>query len=162
METLTQRLKALSSANEFLDFFGISYDERVVHVNRLHILKRFYQYLHRATGLEALDEIELFRSYRALLNQAYLDFTVSNAQQEKVFKVFQDAAGQQSVGLGALRDSLAERRRMAKPLAQPSGAERAPAWSVPRGDGDACGIEPLAHRQGGPAWDGPALGPKAA
>ena len=41
MDTLIQKLKALSSANEFLEFFGISYDEHVVHVNRLHILKPF-------------------------------------------------------------------------------------------------------------------------
>ena len=33
-------------------------------------------------------------------------------------------------------------------------------WPVPRGDGDACGIEPQAHRRGGPAWGGPALGPQ--
>ena len=40
MSDLTTRLKALSSANEFLEFFGVEYDEAVVHVNRLHILKR--------------------------------------------------------------------------------------------------------------------------
>ena len=55
MDGLIQKLKALSSANEFLDFFGIEYDERVVHVNRLHILKRFYQYLHRADSLDTSD-----------------------------------------------------------------------------------------------------------
>jgi nitrogenase-stabilizing/protective protein len=110
MDTLIQKLKALSSANEFLEFFGISYDERVVHVNRLHILKRFFQYLHRTPDLDTLDEVALFRSYRALLNQAYLDFTVSNAQQEKVFKVFQQADGSQHVQADALRASLPTRR----------------------------------------------------
>ena len=43
MDGFIQQLKTLSSANEFLEFFGIAYDERVVHVNRLHLLKRFYQ-----------------------------------------------------------------------------------------------------------------------
>ena len=113
MEGLTQRLKALSSANEFLEFFGIAYDERVVHVNRLHILKRFYQYLHKANGLSELGEVEMFRRYRELLAQAYHDFTVSTPAREKVFKVFQDAGGTQHVGLGGLRESLADRRAAA-------------------------------------------------
>lgn len=108
-----QRLKALSSANEFLEFFGIEYDEQVVHVNRLHILKRFYQYLHRAEGLSGLDEVQMFRRYRELLQQAYLDFTTSTAAREKVFKVFQDADGRQHVSMEALRASLPPRRAAA-------------------------------------------------
>ena len=110
MNDLTTRLKALSSANEFLEFFGVPYDEQVVHVNRLHILKRFYQYMHKAEGLAGLDEVGLFTRYRELLTQAYGDFTKSNAATEKVFKVFQDAGGQQHVSVSKLRDSLAERR----------------------------------------------------
>ncbi|MBL8275794.1 MAG: nitrogenase-stabilizing/protective protein NifW [Pelomonas sp.] len=114
---LTQQLKALSSANEFLEFFGIAYDERVVNVNRLHILKRFYQYLHQAQGLPCgsaegltgLDEVDLFRRYRELLHRAYQDFTTSNAYREKVFKVFQDADGRQRVSLDSLRQSLPRR-----------------------------------------------------
>ncbi len=110
MDSLTQRLKALSSAEDFLHFFGIAYDERVVHVNRLHILKRFYQYLHKSEGLAGLDDIALFRRYRELLARAYTDFTTSTAQQEKVFKVFQDANGTQHVQLQSLRESLVSRR----------------------------------------------------
>jgi len=110
MDGLIQQLKALSSANEFLDFFGIEYEERVVHVNRLHILKRFFQYLHRAEGLDTADEIELFRRYRELLVRAYTDFTTSNAAQEKVFKVFQDTEGKQHVSADSLRSSLSARR----------------------------------------------------
>ena len=107
---LIKRLEALSSANEFLAFFGIDYDERVVHVNRLHILKRFYQYLHKSENLAALDDIELFRRYREMLAQAYQDFVASTPAREKVFKVFQTAEGTQTVGLASLRDSLIERR----------------------------------------------------
>ncbi len=110
MDGFIQGLKALSSANEFLDFFGIDYDERVVHVNRLHILKRFYQYLHQAQGLDPSDEIELFRRYRGFLLRAYTDFTTSNAAQEKVFKVFQDTEGKQHVSVDSLRTSLGVRR----------------------------------------------------
>ena len=74
------------------------------------LLKRFYQYLHKAEGLGALDEVALFTRYRDLLAQAYQDFTTSNAVTEKVFKVFQDATGQQTVSVSKLRESLAERR----------------------------------------------------
>ena len=88
MDSLIQRLKALSSAEDFLKFFGLSYDERVVHVKRLHILKRFDQYLHTTEGLTGLDEVETFRRYRELLARAYQDFVDSDALTEKVFKVF--------------------------------------------------------------------------
>lgn len=112
-DSLIQRLKALSSAEDFLQFFGVPYDERVVHVNRLHILKRFYQYLHQADDLGALDDVGLFRRYRELLANAYEDFVNSSAVREKVFKVFQEADGRKTVGLDSLRRSLAERRRVA-------------------------------------------------
>lgn len=110
MEELSARLQALSSAEDFLHFFGVPYDERVVHVNRLHILQRFRQYLNRADGLAGLNEVELFRRYRDALAQAYQDFVASSAQREKVFKVFQDADGSRRVDVAAVRASLAERR----------------------------------------------------
>jgi nitrogenase-stabilizing/protective protein len=113
MDTLITRMKALSSAEDFLQFFGVPFDERVVQVNRLHILKRFYQYLHRGEVPAELDEIALFRRYRELLTQVYRDFVASTAQREKVFKVFQDADGTQHVRLDKLRTSLADRRSAA-------------------------------------------------
>lgn len=112
MHELSRRLKDLSSAEDFLTFFGVPYDARVVQVNRLHILKRFTQYLQREPRSGDTDEIEMFRHYRAQLQQAYLDFTTSTAAREKVFKVFQDADGQR-VGLDGLRASLAARRATA-------------------------------------------------
>ncbi len=113
MESLIQRLKALSSAEDFLQFFGVPFDEKVVQVNRLHILKRFYQYLHQGKVPGAEDEVAQFRAYRGLLTRAYQDFVTSTPAREKVFKVFQDAGGTQHVALGGLRDSLAGHRRAA-------------------------------------------------
>lgn len=110
MDSLTDRLKALSSAEDFFAFFAVPTDERIVQVNRLHILKRFYQYLHRSDGLTGLDEVEMFKRYRELLARAYQDFVSSTPAREKVFKVFQDASGTQHVQLASLRDSLVERR----------------------------------------------------
>ena len=111
MPSLIERLKALSSAEDFLHFFGLPFDESVVQVNRLHILKRFYQYLHRAEGLPADDEVELFRRYREMLALAYRDFVESTPAREKVFKVFQNADGTQHVQLASLRDQLGQRQR---------------------------------------------------
>jgi nitrogenase-stabilizing/protective protein len=110
MDNFHERLKALSSAEDFFTFFAVPSEERVVQVNRLHILKRFYQYLHKAEGLQGADEVELYRRYRALLTQAYQDFVQSTPAQEKVFKVFQDTDGTQHVAASALKDSLQARR----------------------------------------------------
>ena len=47
MEDLTEALEDLSSAEDFLDFFGVEYDASVVQVNRLHILQRYHDYLEK-------------------------------------------------------------------------------------------------------------------
>lgn len=113
MHDLIQRLNALSSAEDFLRFFGVPFDEHVVRVNRLHILKRFQQYLRAAEGLGELDDVGLFRRYRELLARAHDDFVRSTPQQEKVFKVFQEAGGERRIPLASLREGLAERRKAA-------------------------------------------------
>ncbi len=112
MSALLARLAALSSAEEFLGFFAIGYDERVVHVNRLHILQRWRQYLQREPGLGALDEARLHERYRDLLQRAHDDFLASSAAREKVFKVFQDAQGA-SFALDSLRRTLPSQARTA-------------------------------------------------
>ena len=106
MEIFLQQLKNLSSAEDFLNFFSIPYDQRVIDVNRLHILKRFFQYLRQQPQLPQQDEVALFTLYRALLAQSYADFVSSTPAQEKVFKVFQDACGTQHVSVDSLRASL--------------------------------------------------------
>jgi nitrogenase-stabilizing/protective protein len=80
-------LDELSSAEDFLDYFGIEYTPSVVHVNRLHILQRFHDYI---DGIEAMpqDDDERREIYAGLLSSAYNDFVQSDALTEKVFKVF--------------------------------------------------------------------------
>ena len=106
MENFLQQLKTLSSAEEFLQFFGVPFDQKVVNVSRLHILKRFFQYIRQQTTLPQADELQMFTLYRGLLMQAYADFVSSTPAQEKVFKVFQDVDGRQHVSLDSLRASL--------------------------------------------------------
>ena len=109
MNDLTKRMTTLASAEEFLDFFGVPYDQSVVHVNRLHILKRFNQYLRITPGTAEMDDAALFNVCKELLVRAYGDFVRSTPAQEKVFKVFQDQDGR-SVGLDSLRSTLPSHR----------------------------------------------------
>ncbi len=109
MSTLVQRLTQLSAAEEFLDFFGIPYEQSVLNVSRLHILKRFYQYMRQEQRLDALDELEMYKRLRELLTQSYGDFVRSTPAREKVFKVLQKADSP-SVSLDSLRRTLRSSR----------------------------------------------------
>ncbi len=80
-------LDELSSAEEFLEYFGIEYQPSVVHVNRLHILQRFHDYLADVSDMPADDTLR-FQVYADLLKGAYEDFVKSDAVTEKVFRVF--------------------------------------------------------------------------
>lgn len=84
--TLDEAMEELVSAEDFLDYFGIEYDASVVHVNRLHILQRFHNYLEKSAITQ--DEAAKRVVYATLLQQAYQDFVKSDALTEKVFKVF--------------------------------------------------------------------------
>ncbi|OYY93938.1 MAG: nitrogen fixation protein NifW [Hydrogenophilales bacterium 28-61-23] len=85
--TLDDALEDLESAEDFLNYFDVGFDPAVVHVNRLHILQRYHNYLAQAG---ALPESEAARRevYTTLLTRAYQDFVASDALTEKVFKVF--------------------------------------------------------------------------
>ena len=80
-------LEDLSSAEDFLEYFAIEFDQKTVHVNRLHIMQRFHDYLQKAGELPEQAEA-LAAVYKSLLTRSYKDFVDSDAQTEKVFKVF--------------------------------------------------------------------------
>ena len=109
MSALLQKMASFSAAEEFLDFFQIDYEQPVVNVNRLHILKRFNQYLRATPGTEAMDDATLHGVCKELLTRAYGDFVKSTPAQEKVFKVFQDTDGKQHVSLDSLRTAMSTR-----------------------------------------------------
>jgi nitrogenase-stabilizing/protective protein len=108
MSEIEQALGQLSSAEEFLNFLGVEYDQRMVNVNRLHILKRFNQYMARHNFSVGSDKA-IKAEYKALLERAYGDFVKSDALTEKVFKVFQDATGVKTFSVDRLRASLPAR-----------------------------------------------------
>jgi nitrogenase-stabilizing/protective protein len=109
MENFLQQLKALSSAEDFLQFFGVPFEQQVVNVSRLHILKRFFQYIRQENLLAQTNEVGLYTLYREQLVKAYADFVSSTPAREKVFKVFQDTNGRQHVSLDSLKASLPQR-----------------------------------------------------
>jgi nitrogenase-stabilizing/protective protein len=106
MSTLLKQMTSFSAAEEFLDHFQVDYEQSIVNVNRLHILKRFNQYLRATPGTEAMDDETLHGVCKDLLAKAYGDFVKSTPAQEKVFKVFQDVDGKQHVSLDSLRTAL--------------------------------------------------------
>ena len=81
-------LEELGAAEEFLDYFDLDYEPSVVHINRLHILQRYHDYLEQAKETMPEEEEPRCAVYKKLLEQAYTDFVTSDAQTEKVFKVF--------------------------------------------------------------------------
>jgi nitrogenase-stabilizing/protective protein len=87
MTRLLDTLMSLETAEDFLDQFEIPYEQRVIDVNRLHILQRLHERLAEA-DLESMDDDRLQQTVSVFLAGAYHDFVVSDARTEKVFKVF--------------------------------------------------------------------------
>jgi nitrogenase-stabilizing/protective protein len=96
--TFEEDLDDLKSAEDFLGYFGIDYDKRVVQVNRLHILQRFHDYLNGSASGNTPDYTE----WKALLTRAYEDFVNSDARTEAVFGVFKRVQGIAKVPITAI------------------------------------------------------------
>jgi nitrogenase-stabilizing/protective protein len=95
---LDSAIADLESAEDFMDYFNVAFDPAIVHVNRLHILQRFHDYLEKSADSGAPD----YDTYRALLTKAYEDFVHSNAITERVFKVLKRATGITTIPLSAI------------------------------------------------------------
>lgn len=89
--TLMDQIDELRSAEDFFVFFLLPYDEKVLNVCRLHILKRMGAYLDQSDFTGMRDD-DVFLSARMHLKTAYQDFVDSTPLKEKVFKVFTDKA----------------------------------------------------------------------
>jgi nitrogenase-stabilizing/protective protein len=97
-------LEELESAEDFLQHFAVPYEPSIVHVNRLHILQRFHDYLLQASDNMPDDETAKRAVYKKLLERAYQDFVESDAQTEKVFKVFNMGIGEPETAFVPLTD----------------------------------------------------------
>ncbi|MEM9923389.1 MAG: nitrogenase-stabilizing/protective protein NifW [Cyanobacteria bacterium P01_D01_bin.50] len=80
----------LVNAEDYFDFFQIEYDQKVVSINRLHILQKFSEYINEIdlNNSELNDSVRLSK-YHEALEQAYQVFIKSTPQEQKLFKVFQ-------------------------------------------------------------------------
>ncbi|HEY9831776.1 MAG TPA: nitrogenase-stabilizing/protective protein NifW [Stenomitos sp.] len=89
-KTLSQ-FKQLADAEEYFEFFELPFDAQIVNVNRLHILKKFSQYVREIDAHSAeLSEEETLSQYCAALQQAYDVFLSSTPLEQKLFKVFNE------------------------------------------------------------------------
>lgn len=109
MKDVLSALSALSAAEDFFTYLAVPFDPAVLNVNRLHILKRFNQYLRAAAPeLEGRPPEAQQEICRDRLARAYDDFLRSTPAREKLFKVFRDAEGT-GIGLESLRAALPSR-----------------------------------------------------
>lgn len=97
---LESDLADLESAEDFLEYFGVACDRKVLQVNRLHILQRFHDYLGGRRDKNAAPPV--FDDYRNALTMACNDFAESDALTEKVFSVLKRAAGIATVPITAI------------------------------------------------------------
>ena len=86
---ILKRLTSLGSAEEFFSALNVKYDPQILHVCRLHILKRMGEYL-KSEDFDGLPDRVIAARARATLERAYDDFTRSSPLQQRVFKVLKD------------------------------------------------------------------------
>lgn len=85
------QFKKLTDTEDYLQFFGISYDATFVNVNRLHILKQFSLLIAQVdTAFPNISESEKLEKYQLAFEEAYELFKTSSPLETKLFKVFKD------------------------------------------------------------------------
>ncbi|MHB0952092.1 MAG: nitrogenase stabilizing/protective protein NifW [Allorhizobium sp.] len=88
-DNILERLRGLSSAEDFFHTLGILYDAKVLNVSRLHILKRMGQYL-AEEDFEGLPDRVIAARARSTLERAYSDFEAASPLSQRIFKVLKD------------------------------------------------------------------------
>lgn len=94
---LIETLKRLSAAEDFFQLLGVAYDPAVLHVARLHILKRMGEHL-GAADLASLTDAEVAEAARDALQTAYTEFTRTRPIDARVFKVLKKAVAPADAG----------------------------------------------------------------
>ena len=97
MSTILGQLGQISAAEEFFTLLGVPYEQRVLDVARLHILRRMRDHL-SSTALETLPEAEAQATLRAALTQSYAAFVASAPLEQRVFKVLKQAVAPRRAG----------------------------------------------------------------
>ncbi|MGK7931445.1 MAG: nitrogenase-stabilizing/protective protein NifW [Microcystaceae cyanobacterium] len=91
MEKTLSDFRQLVNAEDYLNFFGIDYDQQFVNVNRLHILKQFSLLISEVDkAFPDLSEAERLDKYGQAFAEAYELFRTSSPLETKLFKVFNE------------------------------------------------------------------------
>ena len=100
MHPVLERLAQLSAAEQFFAALDVAFEQTVLNVHRLHILKAFHDRL-KKTDFDGLDDETASGLCRTALAESYQDF-VSGAG-AKTFKVFNQRGQRAFVPLADLR-----------------------------------------------------------
>jgi nitrogenase-stabilizing/protective protein len=83
-----EELQKLRDAEDFFEYLGIDYDERILKPYRLHILKKFNLCIKEVLeSQKEMDDGELYTVLRECLKKAYETFLTSDPIKERLFKV---------------------------------------------------------------------------
>jgi nitrogenase-stabilizing/protective protein len=103
MSIMLDRMRGLSTAEDFFTMLRVPYDPAVLQVARLHILRRMGQYLSQES-LDAMTDDAAEEACRGTLARAYTDFVESTPLEQRVFKVLKDAVVPSNVGFVSLSE----------------------------------------------------------
>ncbi|NEO98023.1 MAG: nitrogenase-stabilizing/protective protein NifW [Symploca sp. SIO2E9] len=85
-----EEFNTLVDAEEYFKFFKLPYDQQVLNVNRLHILKQFSLSIKEINkDYPDLEESDILSKYKAALEEAYQVLLNSSGVEQKLFAVFQ-------------------------------------------------------------------------
>jgi nitrogenase-stabilizing/protective protein len=91
MNSDLDKFNKIVDAEDYFEFFQLPYDQKVVNINRLHILRKFSQFMQEIdenyTDLSSSDKLS---KYSEALEKAYQVFLESTPQEQKLFKVFNE------------------------------------------------------------------------
>ncbi|MBE9229702.1 nitrogenase-stabilizing/protective protein NifW [Phormidium sp. LEGE 05292] len=89
-QSLTE-FRKLTDAEQYFQFFQLPYDQQLVNVNRLHILKKFSQLMAEIdTNFPSDSDDEKLERYKDALIDSYNLFITSSGVEQKLFKVFKE------------------------------------------------------------------------
>ena len=96
-----QTLAECQDAEDYFRLLDIAFDQRVLDVNRLHILRAFADELKKLPDDDDSGSADLDRC-RVALQRVYTAFTTSSALDHRVFKVLKERAPRNFVPLRAV------------------------------------------------------------
>lgn len=89
---MSNPLNDLVDAEDFLNFFQVPFNSKIVKVVRLHLLKQFRTYLEKEQLLESNpNDSDVWEKQRKLLIQAYQDFVNTEPSWPNTVSAFQQA-----------------------------------------------------------------------